>query len=237
MVDTASFDRFTSPDASSRKPDSRTRAFEAAARHSRMVRWLRKAIPLSIVAVVGLTILVRFFNPFRTIVPDVQVSSIGISGSKLTMEQPKLSGFKKDSKAYEVVAEAASQDIKKPNIVELKLPVARIEVRKGSWVRLSAETGVYDTTTEKLVVNDKVTVKDDNGLDMRLSQANVDFKTGNMSSDNPVEVDMRDGWVKSDRMNVVENGKSIVFEGRVRSEFKAAAVAPASGTSEEKPAQ
>jgi lipopolysaccharide export system protein LptC len=223
MVDTASFHRLDGPGQGARDGEpARAAAFDDAIRHSRRVRFLRKAIPLGIMAAIGLAAFGRFFNPFRVIVPDVEVSSVGVSGSKLTMEQPKLSGFKKDNKAYEMVAATASQDIKQPNIVELTEPVARIEVQKGSWVRLTASKGTYDTTTEKLLASDKVTVKSDSGLDMRLTEAKVDFKTGHMTSDQPVEVDMPDGWVRSERMNVTDNGKVIVFEGRVRSEFRGA---------------
>lgn len=223
MVDTASFDG--GPDVRlagvTRDRDARERAFADAERHTRLVRRLRRAIPIVIVVSVGLAFFGRLLNPLRTIIPEASVASVSLQNNKLTMEQPKLAGFKRDNKAYEIVAEAASQDIKKPNIVELIAPVARIEMQKGSWVRLSAANGVYDTSTEKLVVNEKVTVKTDSGLDMRLKQADVEFKTGNMVSNQPVEVDMPDGWVRSEKMRVTDNGKTIIFEGSVRSEIRA----------------
>lgn len=232
MADTASFDGFSQGRlaAVTRDRAGRERAFADAARHSRRVRFLRKAIPVTIVASIGLAIFGRFLNPFNRLIPEVSVASVAVQNNKLTMEQPKLSGFKKDNKAYEVVAESASQDIRKPNVVELTAPVARIEMQKGSWARLSAATGIYDSTSEKLVVTDKVTVKTDSGLDMRMKQADVDFKTGAMFSNQPVELDLPDGWVKSDTMRVVDNGKTILFEGRVRSEIRADRVDAATET-------
>lgn len=227
MVDIAAFDRMNGPDAGTSA--ARARAFAEARRHSRRVRFLRKAIPVAIIGSLSLSFLLRIYNPFRAMLPDVEVSSVGLSGSKLTMEQPKLSGFKKDNKAYEMTAQAASQDIKTPSIVELTQPIARIEMQKGGWVRLTAMKGIYDTVTEKLNVDEKVTVRSDSGLDMRLKDARVDFKTGNMATEKPVEVDMPDGWVRSERMNVTDNGKIIIFEGSVRSEFRAAQTAETSG--------
>lgn len=222
MADTATFDGFTPARlaAVTRDRALRERAFADAARHSRRVRFLRRAIPLAIFAAVGLAIFGRFLNPFNVLIPEVSVASVAVQNNKLTMEQPKLSGFKKDNKAYEVVAESASQDIRKPNIVELTAPVARIEMQKGSWARLSAIAGIYDSTAEKLVVTDKVSIKTDSGLDMRMRKADVDFKSGAMFSNEPVELDLPDGWVKSDTMRVVDNGKTILFEGRVRSEIR-----------------
>ena len=51
-----------------------------------------------------------------------------ISGTKITMESPKLTGFTKDSRAYELNARAAAQDITKPDIVELTDIRAKIEI-------------------------------------------------------------------------------------------------------------
>jgi lipopolysaccharide export system protein LptC len=235
MAHAATFDAPSSPALAAPGRAERERAFAAARRHSRLVRLLRKAIPLAIVGWVLWAFFGRLLIPLTTTpIPDVAVSTIGIQGSKLTMEQPKLSGFKKDNKGYEVVAEAATQDIKNPSIVELTKPVARIETQKGSWVRLSAGSGVYDSTTQKLVVSRDVNVKADNGLDMRMSEANVDFKTGGVVSNAPVAVDMPDGWVKASRMNVTDNGKTILFEGEVKSQFTA--IQPKPDGAEEKPA-
>lgn len=212
--------------------------FAAAERHSRRVRQLRRWIPVVCLAVVLLALLGRFLNPFRAVPAEVTMSTLALQGAKLTMEQPKVSGFKRDAKAYEMVAETATQDIRKPNVVDMKAPVARIEMDRGSWARMSAGTGVYDSNTEKLAVKEDVKVRTDNGMEMRLSTADVDFKSGVVVSNQPVEVDLPNGWIKSERMEITDNGNRAVFEGRVRSEFRDVApptaddTAPATGTSQ-----
>jgi len=148
------------------------------------------------------------------------VSAVSLQGAKLTMDQPKVSGFKRDSKAYEMVADTATQDVRRPNVVDMKAPVARIEMDKGSWARMSALTGVYDSSSEKLAVTDDVKVRTDSGMEMRLLKADVDFKSGVVVTDKPVEVDLPNGWIKSERMQITDNGNRAVFEGRVRSEFR-----------------
>ena len=208
--------------------------FAEAERHSRRVRQLRRWIPIVCLAVVLLAVLGRYLNPFKAIPEEITMSSVALQGAKLTMEQPKVSGFKRDSKAYEMVAETATQDIRKPNVVDMKAPVARIEMDKGSWARMSARTGVYDSNTEKLAVTDNVQVRTDSGMEMRLIDADVDFKTGVVITAKPVEVDMPNGWIRSERMQITENGDKAVFEGRVRSEFRdvapPAAAEPTTGT-------
>lgn len=194
-------------------------AFLEADAHSARVRWLRKAIPLGCLAVVMLVFVARFLNPFRVVEAEVGVSSMALQGSKLTMEQPKVSGFKKDNKAYEVIADSAVQDIKKPNIVELVKPVARIEMQKGSWARMSALSGVYDSSTDHLSVRDNVNFKTETGMEMKLKSAEIELKKGTLATVEPVDVTLPNGWVKSDRLTILDSGKSAVFEGNVKSEF------------------
>lgn len=194
--------------------------FAAAENHSRRVRQLRRWIPIVCAGVVLVAVLGRYLNPFKAVPGEVSLSAVSLQGAKLTMEQPKVSGFKRDSKAYEMVADSATQDIRKPNVVDMKAPVARIEMDKGSWARMSARTGIYDSNTEKLAVTEDVKVRTDSGMEMRLLQADVDFKTGVVVTAKPVEVDMPNGWIRSERMQITENGDKAVFEGRVRSEFR-----------------
>ena len=42
-----------------------------------------------------------------------------MSGTKITMEAPKLTGFTRDNRAYKVTADAAAQDITNPTVLEL----------------------------------------------------------------------------------------------------------------------
>ena len=97
------------------------RAFRAARRHSRLVRILRVAVPACGAArsVIDL-VLVTCFNPLRMLTNlPINVGDLVVSGTKITMEQPRLSGFTRDARAYELTADTAAQDITKPDIVEL----------------------------------------------------------------------------------------------------------------------
>ena len=62
-----------------------------------------------------------YFNPLRVLGKlPIDVGNLVVSGTKITMEQPRLSGFTNDARAYEMTADAAAQDLTKPDIVELQ---------------------------------------------------------------------------------------------------------------------
>ncbi len=196
-------------------------SFEAARRHSARVRLLKRAIPLGSGLAVISVVLIGIFDPFRSI-GAVSIGPVNLSGTRITMDQPRLTGFRvKDAKPYEVSAESATQDIRRPTVVEMKKLVARVELENQESVRLVADTGIYDTSKEQIELNDNVRVQSARGYDARLATAFVDFKAGSVRSDRPVEVRFTDGSVRSDRLHITDGGKRLAFEGRVKAVFDA----------------
>src|SRR5262249_1992543 len=60
------------------------------------------------------------FNPFRMLMPKLpSMENLVVSGSKITMESPHLSGYTPDSRPYDLWAKAATQDLTDPDHVEL----------------------------------------------------------------------------------------------------------------------
>src|SRR5262245_32344253 len=93
------------------------RAFRAAVRHSRHVRILRLAVPLTAVLVlVGGAAFTFLLKPLRVLsgVP-VDIGSMVVSGTKINMNQPRLAGITRDNRRYDMVAQAAAQDLTKPD--------------------------------------------------------------------------------------------------------------------------
>ena len=79
--------------------------------------------------------LVTYFNPLRLLAKlPVDVSNLVVSGTKITMEHPRLAGFTRDARAYELTAKAAAQDLTKPDIVELHNLQAKVQMQdKAPW--------------------------------------------------------------------------------------------------------
>lgn len=199
----------------SARATQRQAAFRAARRHTLLVRVLRRAIPLvAIVAVLGLVV-VPFLNPLRGLA-SVSLGAVGISGGKVRMEAPKLSGYRKDNRPYEVTAAAALQDIRNPTQVELETLTARLQMEREGWVTVNAKTGLFDTQKEKLRLVDDVHVRTETGYDVRMRAADIDFKAGTVVSKDPVTVNLGTTTIDANSLDVKDNGAMIAFEGRVR---------------------
>lgn len=207
---------------------ARARDFSKARRHSRWVRFAKIAIPSG--AALGMVVigLFAYLDPFRR-VEGLTVGPVSVSGTNVTMESPKLTGFRNDNRPYEVTASAATQDVKNPNFVELKDLRARIVTdEKGSAARLEAAIGILNTQKEQMNLRQDVRVHTDNGQEVRLSSAFVDFKAGTVVSEEPVTVTLGNGIIEAAGLKVTDNGKVMQFKGRVRTTFTpSAADAPA----------
>jgi len=192
------------------------RAFRAARRHSRMVRILRIAIPLAVV--LGLTIisLITYFNPLRSLAKlPININDLVVSGTKITMEKPHMSGFTKDARAYEFNADAAAQDVTKPDIIELRNIRANMQMQDKSMIKMTADTGIYDSKKETLHLDSNIILSSSNGNKGRLSQATVDIRKGNVVSDKPVELEFLQGILNANKLQIVDSGDEIRFHGGV----------------------
>lgn len=192
------------------------RAFLAARRHSRVVRVLRIAVPAAVSLGLIVIILITYLNPLRMLAKlPINIDNLVVSGTKVTMEQPRLSGFTSDARAYELTADTAAQDMTKPDIVELRNIRANIDMQDKSTMELTAATGLYDAKAETLRLNRDILLNSSTGYQGRLSEAMVDIRKGNVVSEHPVEVRMLQGTLNANRLDIVDSGELIRFHGGV----------------------
>lgn len=193
------------------------RIFAAARRHSRLVRVLRIAIPVAVVLGLAIVFLLTYFNPLRMLAKlPIDITGLVVSGSKITMEQPRLTGFTHDSRAYELSAEAARQDLTKPDIVELHNIHAKVEMQDKSTVELSAALGIYDAKGETLKLDRNILLSSSTGFEGKLSEAAVDIGKGHVVSNKPVELKMLQGTLDANRLEIVNSGDLVRFSDGVR---------------------
>jgi lipopolysaccharide export system protein LptC len=191
--------------------------FAIAARHSRLVRVLRIAVPAVVALAMAGVVAISIFNPFRALMKQlpVDIDNLVVSGSKITMESPHMSGFTPDQRPYEVWAKTATQDLKDPDRVELKTLRAKVLQEDRSTVTLEARTGLFDTKAQLLDLRKDIFLQSSTGYEARLSQALLDIGKGTVTSEEPVDVKLLNGTLTADKLRITEKGGLVRFEGRV----------------------
>ena len=192
------------------------RAFGRAMRHSRRVRFLRWAVPLSIVCGIGLGVLAERLGPLNVFKAlPVDFSSLVVSGTKITMQAPRVAGFTPDGRPYEVTGRAAAQDITKPDAIEFQGIVGKGQMPDRTTFEVTADSGTYNSKTDMLTLRQNVVMKSSNGLEVYLNEAAIDVHNSNVVSDKPVQVRTQQGTIDANRMEVVNSGEEIRFSGGV----------------------
>lgn len=197
-------------------------AFKAAGRHSARVRFLRRAIIGACVVAVGVVLVVGLFDPFRRLPRNITIGQVHVDGTRITVESPKITGFQQDGRPYEVKARAGIQDTTTPNVVELNGIDAKIGLNDASTLQVIADHGVYDSLRDRLALDGSAQIKNDVRYSIFMKTAQMDFKTGSLTSREPVNVVLQGGVVAADQM-VVENDGKVSFEGDVKSVIESGA--------------
>ncbi len=191
--------------------------FAIAARHSRMVRALRIAVPAAVIMAMTAIIAVSIFNPFRLLLPKLplDVGNLVVSGTKITMESPHLSGYTPDRRPYELWANSATQDLTDPDHLDLKTLRAKFLMEDRTTVTLDARNGLFDTKEQLLELRKDILLQSSTGYEARLTRALVDMGKGTVTSDEHIDVKLLNGTLTADRLRITGGGEVVRFEGNV----------------------
>ena len=192
----------------------RAEAFSHAEKHSRRVQRLKVVLPLiAVVLAVGFA----GYSYLSTPAPvAIETEGSAFAEGKLVMNSPKLEGFTKDGRPYSVKATRAMQDYDKQDIINLDGIDAKMPVEKENWARVEAVSGVYDRTANTLDVPTDILVTTTDGMVAKLKSAFLDIANGSLKSTTPVDIQSHGSKVTAGSMTVLENGKRVIFETRVR---------------------
>jgi lipopolysaccharide export system protein LptC len=179
------------------------------------VHWLRIGVPATLAAALLLVVGANYMPTVGSLRLPGELGKLVIKGTKVTMQQPRLSGFTVDSRPYQFTANSAEQEITKPDLMELHDIQAKIEMEDKSIVNITSNSGTYDMKTEMLTLIDKVHLVSSTGYEVRLSEATIDVHKGTVRSDKPVWVKLTNGVINAKRLEVLDSGAVIRFGGGV----------------------
>ena len=192
--------------------------FAMAARHSRMVRALRVAVPAAVVLSMAAIVFTSVYNPFRMLLPKlpVDIGNMVVSGTKITMETPHMAGYTPDQRPYEVWAKTATQDLTDPDHVDLRTLRAKVLMEdRTTTITLDARTGLFDSKAQLLDLRKDIFLQSSTGYEARMSQALVDIGKSTVTSEEHVDVKLLNGTLTSDKLRIFNGGEVVRFEGNV----------------------
>lgn len=134
----------------------------------------------------------------------------------LNMVNPRYTGLDENNLPYEVTAEMASQQSAKSDLITLESPKADMTMKDGSWVALTARSGLYGQKSQKLDLSGDVNLFHDSGYEFKSPSATIDLNSGAGEGHEPTTGQGPAGDIQGEGFRFTDKGKTIVFTGKSR---------------------
>ncbi len=134
----------------------------------------------------------------------------------LSMINPRYTGLDENNLPYEVTADVASQQSAKSDFISLDNPKADMTMKDGSWVAITARSGLYGQKSEKLDLSGDVNLFHDSGYEFKSPSATIDLNNGAGEGHEPTTGQGPAGEIEGEGFRFTDKGKTIVFTGKSR---------------------
>lgn len=187
---------------------------DTVAGYSRLVVLLKLLFPAVAAVLIGLVAVWPHLQPqdkrFRIGFKSAETQQ----AEEPSMVNARYHGTDKDFQPFTVSADIAKNLVNADKAVELEMPKADIALKDGSWLVLTAETGLYSKNDKKLSLQGAVNLFHDSGYEFRTVRADMDLDQGIAEGHSHVEGQGPFGDLEADGFRILEKGKVIVFIGK-----------------------
>lgn len=204
----------------------RSDGFRQARRHTKLVKFLRLALPVSgaLMCIIYVGALVGS-GRFSSGLPEVAIPRI--TPQDLSMQNPNYDGVTEDGGTYRVAAARARQNFDRTDFIELESITGDLVAKDKTATKLTAASGVFNHKENVLELKEKIEIRSDNGLSADLTSATVRTREGRINSDEPVRVGFAAGSVTAKHLEIRQKAREVTFVEEVVARLVPAAKAPA----------
>ncbi|NVJ91655.1 MAG: LPS export ABC transporter periplasmic protein LptC [Methylocystaceae bacterium] len=187
--------------------------------YSRFVHLMKLLLPLIAVLLI---VMIIVWPHLRN---DSKKFSIGFSNIELSeakdpsMINARYVGTDNNNQPFSVTADIAKRVDGNTQSILLELPKADVTLNNGSWLVLTAQSGVYDRPTQYLELEGAVNLFHDSGYEMHTFAAGVDLANGSAEGHTPVKGQGPFGRIESEGFRLIDKGKTIIFTGKTKAKL------------------
>jgi lipopolysaccharide export system protein LptC len=179
---------------------------------SRSIHFWRRALPVVIVVIaVGLAAWIGG----RSIMARLAAPAKQSQSPVIRMVNPRFYGRDTHDRAFVVGAGQATRDSHNSGVIVMNSPTVTMDAEGPAQTHVQATNGVYHEAGKSMDLQGDVLFTDATGNTFATPRAVVDTKAGTVNGDQGVKGHGPLGQIAASSYGVYDNGKRIVFRGRV----------------------
>lgn len=185
-------------------------------RYSKFVGTMRLALPAVAIVLLLLVVAVPLFRGGGDQFKPGELATKALGPDALSMTNARYSGTDAKGQPYSVSAKGVRERTGDDKRVELAAPQADVTTENGTWLSLSAESGLYDRQGDTLDLTGQVSLFQDQGYELHTDAMTLNLKDGTAKSSAPVDGQGPFGELKAAGFDLHEKGRVVVFTGPAR---------------------
>lgn len=194
---------------------------EEVRQYSRTVRWMKIALPVAAVLLIGLIFLAG--DTREPVIGASNAVDAAALGAGLKLENPRFAGVTDNGEPFVVTAVSALPDGAMPDRVDLDRPSGELRMSDGRTLNVTSEAGQFYRISERLVLEGDVRLVTSDGYKVETAQVDIGLDTRTASAPDTFSASGPAGTLRADRaqMETQDGAEDVVlrFDGNVRMTF------------------
>ena len=191
-----------------------------ADRYSRLVLWLKVALPL-----LALAILSTLFYVAETLDPDAAIPFAEVDVERILREQgvtkPTFGGVTADGVAISLAAESVRPGAEDRNRLTGVVLTSRLDLPDGGRIDIASPRGIVDATAEEAILEGGARLESSTGYVVETERIVTSFANASVVAEDGITAHGPPGEITAGRMELTRNGGQepayrLVFKGGVR---------------------
>jgi len=190
--------------------------------YSRFVGMMKILLPVGAAVLIVLVVAWPYLQPASGRFMIGFSTMVATEAENPNIVNPRLVGTDVDNNPFSITADLAKNfrirrdfwDAGEP--VVLEMPKADMTLDDGSWLVLTANTGLLSPVSKTLELTGAVNLFHDSGYEIRTETATIDLQAGAARSDVPVEGQGPFGNLNAEGMKLSDKGRTITFTGKAK---------------------
>ena len=170
------------------------------------------------IAVIGLFIAFLYQTGAFTSRPK-PVEEAVVPADHVTVSTSTITGLDSQQRPYSISAKTAIQDKDEPKLIKLDSVSGATNRKNGEAITFQSQKGLYNSDVKTLDLDTDVIIQSDGRFTARMAKAHVVVGEKRLTSDVPVEVQLSNGKINANGVQITNDGNNILFLNGVKAHF------------------